>query len=173
MTVQASSEAPPRRAFPPVKLTGWALYLAVVVAVGSGYFVLAFVTVGEWVLRVDAVTGTTTARTTWPLRISSGDVVNVSPLEERLKALGVAWTPDWRFMSANGRTILGGVTYRACSGAPPIHEIRSVLKEFAEGLTDAELREFVRVMQHGTEAEQRAAVEAAGEKAHRAMASNP
>lgn len=150
----APPSAPPSR-----RWTRWALNLAVVVAVGAGFVLLTCVTAGEWVLRIDAVTGTTTTRTTWPLGISSGDVVDVSPLEVRLKARGVRWTPDWRFMSRNGRTILGSTTYRACNNAPPIYEIKSVLKEFAEVSTDAELREFVRVMETGTEAERRAAVE--------------
>ncbi len=66
-------------------------------------------------------------------------------------------------MSTNGLTILGNVTFRACNSAPPIFEIRPVSKQFAEASTDAELREFVRVMQTGTEAEQRAAVDAVAE----------
>jgi hypothetical protein len=147
----------------------WVVYLAMVVAVGAVFVLLTCVTAGTWELGIDAVTGTTTTRTTWPLGISSGTVVDVSPLELQLKARRVTWTPDWRFMSENGRTILGSTTYRACSNAPTIDQIKPVLKEFAEGATDAELREFVRVMEQGTEAEQRAAVEAAGEKGLGAM----
>lgn len=142
----------------------WATYVAIMVVLGVGLVVVTSVTASVWVLQIDAVTGTTTTRTTWPLGISSGDVVNVSPLELRLKASGIPWTADWRFMSENGRTIAGVVTYRGCSTAPPIYQIRPVLKKFADASTDAELREFVRVMQTGTDAEQAAAVDAAGEK---------
>jgi hypothetical protein len=44
-----------------------------------------------------------------------------------------------------------------------------VLKHFASAATDDELREFVRVMQSGTEVEQNTAVDAAAEKAFQAM----
>jgi hypothetical protein len=42
-----------------------------------------------------------------------------------------------------------------------------VLNEFAAASNDAELREFVRVMQSGTDAERKDAVKAAGEKVWR------
>jgi hypothetical protein len=54
--------------------------------------------------------------------------------------------------------------------APPIYLIRPLLKDFADASTDAELREFVRVMQSGTDAQKQAAVDAAGEKALQHMA---
>ena len=45
-----------------------------------------------------------------------------------------------------------------------VKRVSPVLTEFATAATDAELREFVRVMQSGTDTEQRAAVDAAAEK---------
>src|SRR5689334_6451789 len=104
----------------PRRWVRWAAYLAVVVAIGAVFVLLTCVTVGTWELRIDAVTGTTRTRTTWPLGITTGRAVDVSPLEVQLKARGVAWRPDWRFMSDNGKTILGVTTYDTCSSAPPI-----------------------------------------------------
>jgi hypothetical protein len=90
--------------------------------------------------------------------------VDVSPLETRLKSSGIAWTPSWQFLHNTHRNVFGSATSYECGSAPPLYELRPVLKEFAAASTDAELREFVRVMQSGTHAERQAAVEAAGEK---------
>jgi hypothetical protein len=119
--------------------------------------------------RVDAVTGSMTWKTVWLFGITSGPRRDVSPLEIRLKASGIAWTPSWRCLHNTHRNVLGGATCYECGSAPPIYQIRSVLKEFAAASTDVELREFVRVMQSGTEAEQNAAAEAAGEKGLQAL----
>jgi hypothetical protein len=123
--------------------------------------------------RMDAVTGSMTWKTVWLFGITSGPRVDVSPLETRLNSSGITWTPSWQFLHNTHRTILGNATCYECGSAPPIYQIRPVLKEFASASTDAELREFVRVMQSGTEAEQKAAVEAAGEKGLQAMSAAP
>src|SRR5439155_26684174 len=94
----------------------------------------------------------------------SGPSVDESSLETRLKVCGIAWTPSWHFLHNTHRTVFGNATCYECGSAPPIYQLRPALKEFAAASTDAELREFVRVMQSGTDAEQKAAVEAAGEK---------
>ena len=119
---------------------------------------------------MDAVTGSTTWKTVWVFGITSGSRVDASPLEERLKSSGIAWTPSWQFLHNTHRTIFGDATRYECGSAPPIYQLRPVLKGFAAASTDAELREFVRVMQSGTDAEQKTAVESAGEKGLRALA---
>ena len=88
-----------------------------------------------------------------------------SPLETRLAAAGIPWTANPRFLSETSYDIFGRQLGRACAIAPPIYQLRPVLKEFAAASTDDELRAFVRVMESGTDAEQRAAVDAACEKA--------
>ena len=122
---------------------------------------------------MDAVTGSMTWKTVWLFGITSGPRVDVSPLETRLKKNGITWTPSWQFLHNTHRTVLGNATCYECGSAPPIYQLRPVVKEFAAASTDAELREFVRVMQSGTDAEQEAAVDAAGEKGLQAMSAAP
>ena len=69
---------------------------------------------------------------------------------------------------AKGYQLFGGVGH-GCGSAPPIYVLHSALAEFARASTDAELREFVRIMQSGTDAQQEAAVQAACDKALTAM----
>lgn len=119
--------------------------------------------------RMDPITGSMTWKTVWLFGISSGPRVDVSPLETRLTSSSITWTSSWRFLHNTHRNVFGGATCYECGSAPPIYQLRPVLKEFAAAATDAELRDFVRVMQSGTDAEQKAAVEAAGEKGLQAL----
>jgi hypothetical protein len=116
---------------------------------------------------MDAVTGSRSVRTIGPLGIPLGTRVEVSALEKRLKRMGVAWVADWRFLSEEQASLLGAS--RGCGNAPEIYPLTSEMKAFVEAATDQEIREFVRVMQAGTPAEQRAAVRAAEEKGLEAM----
>jgi hypothetical protein len=120
--------------------------------------------------RMDVVSGSMMWKTVWVFGVTSGPRVDVSTLETRLKASGVPWTPSWQFMHNTHRNVFGRATSYECGSAPAIFRLRPVLAEYAAGATDAELREFVRVMQSGTDAEQEAAVEAAVEKGFEAMA---
>jgi hypothetical protein len=113
---------------------------------------------------MDAVTGSMTWKTVWLFGITSGARVDISPLETRLKRSGIQWTPSWQFLHNTHRNVFGLATCYECGSAPAIYRICPVLRGFAAASTDAELREFVRVMQSGTDAEQRAAVDAASEK---------
>jgi hypothetical protein len=119
--------------------------------------------------RMDAVTGSMTWRTVWLFGVTSGPRVDVSPLETRLKTSGITWTPSWQFLHNTHRTVFGNATCYECGSAPPIYQLHPVLKEFAAASTDDELREFVRVMQTGTDAAQKAAVDAACEKGLQAL----
>jgi hypothetical protein len=119
--------------------------------------------------RMDPVSGSMTWKTVWRFGITSGPRVDVSPLEARLKSSGIPWTRSWQFLHNTDRNVFGSATCHECGSAPAIYQLRPVLKAFAAASTDAELREFVRVMQSGTGAEQKAAVETAGEKGLRAL----
>jgi hypothetical protein len=112
--------------------------------------------------RMDAVTGSWSERTTGPLGVPLGTRMGVSALEERLRRMGATWQADWRFTSDERFSLLD--MRRGCGSEPEISELRSVMKEFVEASTDQETREFVTVMQVGTQAEQRAAVEKALER---------
>jgi hypothetical protein len=99
-----------------------------------------------------------------------GTRVEVSPLEQRLRRMGVTWVADWRCLSDVHYSLFDWS--RGCGPAPAIYFLRSEMKAFVDASSDQEIREFVRVMQTGTEAEQRAAVEAAEEKGLGAMGVN-
>ena len=64
--------------------------------------------------RMDAVTGSMTRTTVWPLGGSSPTRFDVSPLETRLKQAAIPWTPDWRFLHDTDRTAFGQATRYAC-----------------------------------------------------------
>jgi hypothetical protein len=144
--------------------------LGVVVAVLLLALAAPTVAIRQVESRIDPVTGSMTWKTVWVFGITSGPHIDVSPLETRLKSSGIAWTRSWQFLHNTHRTIFGDATCYECGSAPPIYQLRPVLKGFAAASTDAELREFVRVMQSGTDAEQKAAVESAGEKGLQALA---
>ncbi len=118
---------------------------------------------------MDAVTGSNSWKTVWLMGITSGPHVEVSPLQARLTSSGIPWTPSWQFLHNTHRNVFGGATCYECGSAPAIYQLSPALKAFVGASTDAELRDFVRVMQSGTDAQQKAAVDAAGDKGFRAM----
>ena len=134
---------------------------------------LPLVGVMETSIRVDAVTGSVERQTTWPLGITTGPRIDVSPLEQRLSAMGAAFTRDWRLLTRTDRNIFGGATRRGCASAPPIHSLGAALDLFLATATDDEVRELVRVMTTGTEAEQSAAIEAAADVAFGHLRTSP
>lgn len=140
----------------------WALTAAVIALAAA--LLLPAITVRQVESRIDAVTGSMTWKTVWLFGITSAPRLEVSPLETRLKKGGVSWTPSWRFLHNTHRNIFGNATCYECGSAPPIYHLLPVLDEFVRASTDDELREFVAVMQSGTEEQQKAAVDAAAEK---------
>jgi hypothetical protein len=121
---------------------------------------------------IDPVTGTMTWKTI-PLLGTPTTRVDVSPLEIRLKASGIPWTPSSKGLHIIDRNIFDRALCYGCSIAPPIHGLpHGLLKEFEATSTDAELREFVRIMETGTIPEQKAAVEAAAKKTFDALAAS-
>ena len=147
--------------------------LSAVAAVLLIAFAAPTVAVKQVESRMDAVTGSMTWKTMWLFGTTSGARVDVSPLETRLKSSGITWAPSWQFLHNKHRTVFGKATCCECGSAPPIYQLRPVLEEFAAASTDADLREFVRVMQSGTDTEQKAAVEAAVEKGLQALSGAP
>jgi hypothetical protein len=136
-----------------------------VAVVASVALLLPGISVRQVESRIDTVTGSVTWTTTWPLGIHGGTRTAVSPLEARLKAAGIPWTPDPRFIHNTHRNVFGGAIKYECSSAPPVYSLRPMLHAFCACATDGELREFVRVMQSGSDAQQRAAVDAAADRA--------
>lgn len=142
----------------------WRRAIIALVIVFTAVLLLPPITVRQVESRMDPVTGSMTRKTVWLFGITSGPQVDVSPLETRLKASGIEWTRSWRFLHGTHRNIFGGATLHKCGVPPPIYELRPVLTEFAAASTDEELRQFASLMQFGTAAEQKAAIDAAVEK---------
>jgi len=143
------------------------LWRAVAAAAGVllGVFFLTSAPVRQVESRVDGVTGSMTWKTVWFIGLTSGPRKDVSPLEARLVQAGVPWTPRWHTLHNTHRTLFGRATCYGCGSAPAIYPLRSCLQEFVDASSEDQIRAFVRVMESGTEDEQRAAVEAAERKA--------
>ena len=133
-------------------LVGWSAFLLLV----------SFLLPGKAIVtRIDAVTGTTSTVTRWPLGVTTGPRVRATTLETRLRSAGIAWTPAWQFLGESGQTLWGGRTYTACGRAPPVYTLGTFRRaEYWDALTDADLRGLAFVLQTGTEDEQLAAVSA-------------
>jgi hypothetical protein len=143
----------------------WAL--AIVAAALFLIFVLPILTMRRVETRIDPISGSMSYQTVWWLGITSGTSTDVSPLESRLNRSGIQWTRSWQFLTSKEYKLFV-LTMRGCSSTPPIYQLRPVLKDFANASTDRELRDFVRVMQSGTQAAQTAAIDAAFERAMQA-----
>jgi len=117
---------------------------------------------------IDPITGSMRHQTVWRFGITLGATTDISALEARLNRCGIQWTRSWQLLTSR-ETSLFGATGIACASAPPIYQLRPVLKDFTDTSTDGELQDFVRVMQTGTDAARNAAIDAAGDKALRAL----
>ena len=115
--------------------------------------------------RMDAITGSIEQRTRWLMGIWPAPVITASPLEIRLRKMGLRCNRDWRTISLTDQTIFGNANRRACGAAPPIYPLTTVLAQFVAASDDQQIREFIRAMQVGTEGDQRKAVDEAGDRA--------
>jgi hypothetical protein len=108
--------------------------------------------------RVDAVTGSISYKTTWFGVLRLGPDLRPSPLEVWARAMGVNWRSDWHLLSDVEYSLLG--TSRGCSPAPPIYGMRPLMKPFVQNASEQEQRDFLQIMQTGSDAQQTAAVDA-------------
>lgn len=130
-----------------------------------GFCLLPFISVRRTQSRMDAITGSMEWQTTWPLGITAGPRIYPSPLENRMTKMGVTWTRDWRSLNTTHETLTGQPTYRGCGMAPRIYELHPMLDIIEKSSSDQEIRQFVDVMQHGTDEQQREAIDAAADRA--------
>ena len=142
----------------------WMRRLLVVALLAFSAAWLTNVTVRVAESHIDAITGSIQLKTIWPLGITFGPRVIESPLEIRLKSLGVTSTRTWRLLHRTHRNIVGRATCYQCGFAPPIRDVQPLLDEFVVASTDDELRAFVQEMQSGIESDQQATVDAVGLK---------
>ncbi len=122
---------------------------------------------------IDSISGSRKSQTVWRLGRSSSPVVSESLLAARYRKLGLQWEPDWRNVKGTYVDIFGRSVGSAHGSAPEIYSFNSDLQEwFLAASSDDEVRVFFRVISSGSDAEQKAAVEAAGEKALNAHATD-
>jgi hypothetical protein len=132
-----------------------------------GFFSLLFIPLREDEMRMDAITGSVQHQTFWPRRMTFGPVFTPSPLELRLKKMGVTWTPAWTFVCGPERTIFGSTVVSVCGSTPPIGGMcgNTGLQMYVDNASDAEVLELVHILQTGTDAQQKAAMEVAFRRA--------
>jgi hypothetical protein len=118
---------------------------------------------------IDSISGSRKDQTVRRLGPTSAPVIPDSPLAQRYRKLGLQWQPDWRNVKGTYVDLFGRhVGHEHGWPAPEIYTLATteVLQErFLNASTDEEVRQFFRVMTTGTEAEKKAAVEAACDKA--------
>jgi len=125
---------------------------------------------------IDAVTASTKQQTyvtfgfEMPPLILTTPVIKPSPLADWLARQEGTVTYDWRHVNGTLKTIWGTSVGWGHGSAPPMYFFsRDLLERFVKSSSDNELRHFVDVIRHGTEPEQKAAVEAAVNKELDAM----
>ena len=118
-------------------------------------------------ISIDPVTGSIQNQTHWCWGMKSTPTVHRSPLADWVVRKEGSIKYDWHFLCGQGRSIWGRYNGHAiCGPAPVIYPLHvSLIDGFVKQSSDEELQRFVDVMRHGTEAEQRAAVDAACNRA--------
>ncbi len=115
-------------------------------------------------IDVDVVTGTTRTRTEWAWGLASDEHFHATSLDDRLRARGIPWQPQWQQISHIQYRVFE--VRRACSsGALLLPDLGVDL--WADRHTDAELAEFVKIMTSGSPVEKEAAVKEVVEFVHR------
>jgi hypothetical protein len=115
---------------------------------------------------MDAVSGSRKDQRVWRFVTPSPAVVTESPLAKRYRELGLKWEPDWRRVRGADVDVFGRSVRCECGMAPEIYTLNADLQRlFLKAASDDEVRAFFRVMTGGSEAEKKAAVEGACEKA--------
>ncbi len=147
----------------------------------TGYFVAAIVVLVALLLPyhvrqdlgwIDSVSGSRKSQMVWRLGGSSTAVVSESPLAARYRQLGLQWEPDWRNVKGTSLNVFGRSVGRAHGQAPAIYDLAmdvQLQQAFVAASSDHEVREFFSIMSSSAEAEQKAAVDAACDKALRSQ----
>lgn len=118
---------------------------------------------------IDSVSGSRKDQTVRRFGPTAAPVVQDSPLARRYRKLGLQWHPDWRNVRGDYVDLFGrNVGHEHGWPAPEIYTLATtegLQERFLNASSDEEIRQFFRVMTTGTDAEKRAAVDAACEKA--------
>ena len=118
---------------------------------------------------VDSVSGSQKSQTVWRFGASSTPVVSESLLATRYRELGLRWEPDWKNVRGTYADLFGRRVGSAHDWpAPEIYTFATspgLQRSYLAASSDDEVREFFRVMSGGTGEQQKAAVEAACDRA--------
>lgn len=135
-------------------VAGWLIVVAAIVHVATARVVFVE---SE---KLDPITGSTSTELRF-LGVRIDQSVNVSPFEQRLVRDGIPWNRSHIFLVRKvGRSLVGGVLTRGCGRTEIQVGGRLVLPAFVQHASNAQLRELIHAIEHGTPDEQAAAVEA-------------
>jgi hypothetical protein len=133
----------------------WVIRFAICVGGISALYAAACVKVTTR-REMDQITGSTREQTLWNFGFKTVSDVQVSPLEVRLKKMGIQSAANWQWYGTTEWSMLGST--RACGSVPAIYRLLSLMQVVVDASTDSEIRDLVRVLQSGTDAQQKAAV---------------
>lgn len=116
--------------------------------------------------RMDSVTGSWTRRTTWLNGLFTTTSKTASPLEEHLKSNDITWRANWGFLHRTSYNLLGQRLVSEHGSGPPIYLLQPGMQNFVDRSTDAQLIEFIRIMETGSADQQQEAIDAASAMIH-------
>jgi len=128
---------------------------------------VCFIDVHEDSVWMDPQTRTEMRQSKW-FGIRMTPVITKSALDDRLSRIGFHHQPNWQFLHDSQSNVFGVVTVRGCSTAPRIYSFPpEMLRSFVNASSDQDIKNFMHIMQSGTEFEQNAAIESAADQALR------
>jgi hypothetical protein len=143
-------------------------YWVIIGIVLTGAFLLIPHHVRQDLGWVDSIGGSRKSQTVWRYGAPTAPVLTESPLAERYRALGLQWEPDWKSVKGTYVDVFGRSVGHEHGFAPEIYSLAmhpDLQRAFLAKSSDDDVRAFFRVMLSGSEAEKKAAVEAACDKA--------
>jgi hypothetical protein len=139
------------------RLYRWIFFITIVLLILSGF------SVHDDYGWVDPITGSKKQQTVWLWFIHMSPEIRHSPVEERLSQMGIQRQPNCQFLYETQhrwtQTIFNDGSNPPMNGIP-----FEVLAGFTKASSDDDIRKFAHTLETGTEDEQRATVDAAGEK---------
>ena len=146
-------------------------YILIAIVISAAVLMAVTVHVRRDLGWVDSVSGSHKSQTVWRFGGPSTLVVSDTPLAERYRKLGLRWEADWRNVQGTSVSLFGRVLGRGHGPAPEIYRFKdpNLQRWYLAAASDDDVRALFRVMSGGTEAEQKAAVDAACERAFNAV----
>jgi|SRR5580704_11552886 hypothetical protein len=133
------------------KRIAWSIIITIGLILLLGFIgqFIAYKEVSYWICPI---TGSTRTKVTW-FKYFSHEERTVSALEKWLKRRETTFEPNWQHLSTDTYFVL--IRSFADAGTPEIYQLRPILDQVVEDLSDARLAELVEVLRHGSRDEQR------------------